>query len=215
MAWGVSDRESARKSSSLGHLTNGMRFLPIVLSTMEKTLKNPAAAHRRSRRGNTLVELALVLTPMFALLLSIVEVSLPIFKKSTFVAAVREGCRYGITYQTTYNGTSYGSQTAAIQAVVLANSMGFLTNTSDIQVSYFLSTSPYTNVTAGGSGVVPNNDGNILQVSIAGYTHNWIDPINWFYSGRSFSVTQGSLAIVALSADRLETLPVGSTRPSP
>jgi len=152
---------------------------------------------------------------MFALLLSIVEVSLPIFKKSTFVAAVREGCRLGITYQTTYNGTSYTSQTAAIQAVVLANSMGFLTDTTDVHVNYFLSTSPFTDVTAGGSGVVPNNDGNIVQVSITGYTHNWIDPINWFYSGQSFSVTQGSLPIVALSADRLETLPVGSTRPSP
>ena len=162
-----------------------------------------------------MVELALVITPMFALLLSIVEVSLPIFKKSTFVDAVREGCRYGITYQTTYNGTSYSSMTAAIQAVVLANSMGFLTNTNDIQVNYFLSTSPYTNVTAGGSGITPNADGNILQVSITGYTHNWIDPINWFYGGHSFSVTQGSLPIVALSADRLETLPVGSTRPSP
>jgi len=40
--------------------------------------------------------------------------SLPIFKKSTFQAAVREGVRYGITYQTTYNGTSYASQTAAV-----------------------------------------------------------------------------------------------------
>ncbi len=161
------------------------------------------------------MELALVITPMFALLLAIVEVSLPIFKKSTFVAAVREGCRFGITYQTSYNGTNYSSMTAAIQAVVLRNSMGFLSDTSDIHVNYFLSSSPFTDVTAGGSGIVPNNDGNIIQVSITGYTHNWIDPINWGYSGRTFSVTQGSLPIVAMSADRLESLPVGSTRPSP
>jgi len=181
---------------------------------MEKTLSNPAARRKR-QTGNTLVELALVLTPMFALLLAIVEVSLPIFKKSTFVDAVREGCRYGITYQTSYNGTSYTSQTAAIQAVVIANSMGFLTNSNDIHVNYFLSSSPFTNVTSGGTGIIPNNDGNIIQVSITGYTHTWIDPINWFYAGKSFSVTQGSLPIVAVSADRLETLPIGSTRPSP
>ena len=172
------------------------------------------ASRRKRQSGNTLVELALVLVPMFALLLAIVEVSLPIFKKSTFVDAVREGCRFGITYQLTYNTTTYSSQTAAIQAVVVANSMGFLTNSSDVHVNYFLSTSPYTDVTSGGTGVA-NADGNIIQVSISGYTHTWIDPINWFYSGKSFSVTQGSLPIVALSADRLETLPVGTTRPTP
>lgn len=152
---------------------------------------------------------------MFALLLAIIEVSLPIFKKSTFVAAVREGCRFGITYQTTYNGTTYSSQSNAVKAVVLANSMGFLSDTSLVHVNYYLSSSPFTDVTAGGAGIVPNNDGNIIQVSITGYTHSWIDPINWAYSGKNFSVTKGSLPIVAVSADRLESLPVGSTRPTP
>lgn len=178
-------------------------------------MSNRAAQRRKRRGGNALVEFALVLTPMFALLLAIVEVSLPIFKKSTFVAAVREGCRFGITYQTTYNGQTYSSQATAIKQVVLANSMGFLTDTSLIHVNYYLSTSPFTDVTAGGAGIVANNDGNILQVSISGYTHNWIDPINWIYGGKTFSVTRGSLPIVAVSADRLETLPPGSTRPSP
>lgn len=37
-----------------------------------------------------MLELALILTPMFALLLAIVELSLPIYKKSTFTSAVRE-----------------------------------------------------------------------------------------------------------------------------
>jgi Flp pilus assembly protein TadG len=163
-----------------------------------------------------MVEFALVLTPMFALLLSIVEVSLPIFKKSTFLAGVREGCRFGITYQTSYNGTSYSSMTSAIQAVVQANTLGFLagSNSSDIHVNYYQSVSPYSDVTSSGTGVA-NADGNIIQVSISGYTHNWIDPINWFYAGHSFSVTQGSLPIIAVSADRLETLPVGTTRPTP
>ena len=185
---------------------------------MERTLQKHAThARRRGRRGNTLVELALVLTPMFALLMAIVEVSLPIFKKSTFLSAVREGCRFGITYQTTYNGTSYASQTAAIKAVVQANAMGFLAGTTGanlINVNYYLSNSPFTDVTTSGTGVA-NADGNIIQVSVTGYTHNWIDPINWFYGGHSFSVTQGSLPIIAVSADRLETLPVGTTRPSP
>src|ERR1700680_1720380 len=95
-----------------------------------------ATRRRKKQSGNTIVELALVLTPMMALLLAIVELSLPIFKKSTFVAAVREGCRYGITYQTSYAGTNYASQTAAIKAVVQTNSMGFLAGTAGANMIY-------------------------------------------------------------------------------
>jgi Flp pilus assembly protein TadG len=168
---------------------------------------------RRARQGgNTLLEMALVITPFFALTLSIVELSLPIFLKSTFVDAAREGCRYGITFQTTYNGTSYSSQTAAITAVVEANSMGFLnsSNASDISVQYYNS-STFAQVTGTGA----NADGNIVVVSISGYTHNWIAPIQWFYGANTFSVTGNPLTISASSADRLETLPVGATRPAP
>ena len=169
---------------------------------------------RRSVRqtGNTLLEMALVMTPFFALTLSIIELSVPIFLKSTFVDAVREGCRYGITFQTTYNGTTYTSQTAAITAVVEANSMGFLnsSNANLISVAYYNSTT-FAQVTGSGA----NADGNILIVSLAGYTYNWINPINWFYGSNHFSVTGSPLTLTASSADRLETLPVGSTRPSP
>jgi Flp pilus assembly protein TadG len=169
---------------------------------------------RRARQsGNTLLEMALVLTPFFALTLSIVELSLPIFLKSTFVDAAREGCRYGITYQTTYNGTTYSSQTAAITAVVEANSMGFINSSnasSVVSVAYYNSTT-FTQVTGSGA----NAAGNILVVSINGYTHQWIDPIMWFYGSTTFSVTGTPLTISAWSADRLETLPVGTTPPTP
>ena len=104
------------------------------------------------------------MTPFLALLLAIVELSLPIFKKSLFTAAVREGCRYGITFQTTYQGTTYGTQTRAIQAVVQSNTMGFLTGTtglSQIKVQYFLPVSPFTEVTGTPTA---NRDGNVLQV---------------------------------------------------
>jgi Flp pilus assembly protein TadG len=162
-----------------------------------------------------MLELALILTPMFALLLSIVELSMPIFKKSTFQAAVREGVRYGITYQTTYNGTSYTSQTAAIKAVVQTNAMGFLSGTTganQIYVKYYLPVSPFTDVTGTGTA---NRDGNILEVSVQGYTNPWIAPIAWFYGATTFQVTGTTLNIAASSADRLESLPAGSTRPTP
>jgi Flp pilus assembly protein TadG len=170
---------------------------------------------RAAQRGNTMLELALILTPMFALLLAIVELAMPIFKKSTFQDAVREGVRYGITYQTTYNGTTYSSQTAAIKAVVQYNSMGFLAGTSganQIYVKYYSPVSPFTDVTSSSSA---NADGNIIEVSVQGYTNSWIDPIAWSYGRTSFQVTGTPLTVAASSADRLETLPVGSTRPSP
>lgn len=152
---------------------------------------------------------------MFALLLGIFELSLPIFKKSMFSAAVREGCRYAITYQTTYNGTNYTSQTAAIKAVVQNHTMGFLSGTTGanlIKVKYYLPTSPFTEVT-GQTGA--NRDGNVIEVSVQNYTHNWIAPIAWFYGAQMFQVTSNPLTIAASSADRLETLPVGSARPTP
>jgi Flp pilus assembly protein TadG len=169
---------------------------------------------RRTRQaGNSFLEMALVITPFFALTLSIIELSLPIFEKSTFTDAVREGCRYGITFQTAYNGTNYTSQTAAITAVVENNSMGFInsSNANLVSVQYYDSTS-FANVTGTSSA---NADGNILVVSISGFTHNWINPINWVSGGTTFSVTSNPLTISATSADRLETLPVGATRPSP
>jgi Flp pilus assembly protein TadG len=167
---------------------------------------------RAGQRGNTLVEMALVMVPFFALTLSIIELSLPIFLKSTFVDAAREGCRYGITFQTTYNGTSYGSQTAAITAVVEANSSGFLnsSNANLITVTYYNS-STFAQVTGSGA----NADGNLVMVSVSGYSYNWINPINWFYGSTNFSITGSPLTLSASSMDRLETLPVGASRPSP
>lgn len=150
------------------------------------------------------------MTPFLALALTTIELSLPIFKKSTFESAVREGCRFGITYQTTYNGTTYGSQTLAIKAVVQGNSMGFLTDASLIHVDYYDSVS-FVKVT-GAAGA--NSDGNILQVSVSGYTHSWIAPVKWFWGSTNFQINPASLTIAASSADRLESLPPGIARPA-
>ena len=157
--------------------------------------------------------MALVMTPFFALTLSIIELSVPIFLKCTFVDAVREGARYGVTFQTSYNSTSYSSQTNAIKAVVEANSMGFLntSNASLITVQYLNSANNFAVVTGTGA----NADGNVVVVSVSGYTWNWINPINWFYGATRFSVTSSPLTISASTADRLETLPIGATRPTP
>jgi Flp pilus assembly protein TadG len=158
-----------------------------------------------------LIEFALVMTPFFALSLTTIELALPIFKKSTFESAVREGCRFGITYQVTFHGTTYGTQTDAIKAVVQGNSMGFLGDPSVINVDYYNSAT-FAKVT-GQPGA--NGDGNILQVSITGYTHNWIAPVRWFWGPATFQINPAPLTIAAVSADRMESLPPGNTRPSP
>jgi Flp pilus assembly protein TadG len=159
----------------------------------------------RRERGDTFIELALVLLPLMALMLAIIDFSMPIFLKSTFSAAVREGCRFGITYNLTFNGTTYTSQTAAIKAVVQNYSMGFLSGTGGanyIAVKYYSPVSPYGELT-GQAGA--NNGGNILEVSVNNYSFTPIAPI--WRSGNPFSIS-------AISSDRLETLPAGTTPPA-
>ena len=158
----------------------------------------------RRERGAAMVELALVLLPLMAMMMAIVDFSLPIFLRSTFTAAVREGCRYGITYNLTYNGTTYPSQTAAITAVVQGNSMGFLSGASGaslIHVNYYSPVSPFGQVTGTGA----NTAGNIVEVTVQGFTWVSIAPI-WR--------TNTPLSISAISADRLESLPSGQALPA-
>jgi Flp pilus assembly protein TadG len=166
----------------------------------------PTVAVRNRRRGAVIVELSFTLVPFLAMMFAIAEFAMPIFLHSTFNAAVREGVRFGVTYNTSYNGTSYSSQTAAIQAVVQANSLGFLqgsTGLSQILVKYYLPVSPYGQVTGAGA----NANGNILEVSISGF--NWLSmaPVGRYLAP--------AISVGAISSDRMESLPLGATRPTP
>jgi len=159
------------------------------------------AVRRRSEAGNSVLEITFVLLPLLALTFAIFDFAMPIFMKSMFESAVREGCRFGITYQMTWGGTTYSTQTSAIQAVVKSYSLGLL-STSNISVQYYSPNSPYSQLTGTGS----NSPGNILQVSVTGYSWTPIAPI--WRSGSALSIT-------AVSADRLEGLPAGTSPPSP
>lgn len=166
----------------------------------------PTRQPRRSnsRRGSSLVEGALVLLPFMALMLGIIDFAMPIFLQSLFANAVREGVRYAVTHQTTFNGTSYSTQSAAIKAVVQSNSLGFLTGTSAsaVQVKYFASMSPFGERTGTGA----NKSGNIVEVSVNGFNWTWIAPI-WR--------TSSPLSISVSSSDRLEPIAGGGTLPTP
>ena len=164
--------------------------------------KIPVSGERRRRRrgGNLLLEFGLVFTPLMAMMMAIVDYSMPVFLRATFVHAVREGVRYGITYQT----MTGMSQTDSVKEVVKSNSMGFLsgaTGPNYIQVKYY---SPTTFAEVVGTGA--NSGGNIIEVSVNNYMWNQMLPI-W----RSAS----PLAINAISSDRLETLPRSTPLPTP
>ena len=135
-----------------------------------------------------------------ALLMAIFDFSVPIFLRSLFCHAVREGARYGITYRVQPGMT----HSQSMKAVVQRNAAGFLNGTDGlnrIQVKFY---SPTTFAEVVGPDA--NEGGNIVEVSVTGYQWTWVAPI-W----RSV----GYINLSARSADRLESLPRGVARPAP
>jgi hypothetical protein len=147
-----------------------------------------------------MVEVAFTLIPFLALSFAIVDFSFPIFLRSTFVHAVREGARYGITYNT-LTGMSHKE---SIKEIVFRQAGGFLSRTThadNVQVRYF---NPVTFVEESGAG--SNARGNIVEVSI--------EDFEWGYMLRLWR-TGNPLLITARSSDRLESPPNGVALPPP
>lgn len=148
------------------------------------------------RKGNMILETTLVLVPLLALIFAIIDFGMVVFLKSTFQHAVREGVRYGVTYQT-MQGMGHD---ASIKSVVQYNSMGFLAgdeNLEKIKIRYYL---PDTLVET------PfNNPGNLLEVSVEGYRWGWIAAL--MRSGTP-------LMLNAYASDRMEGLPSGTSLPA-
>lgn len=176
---------------------------------------------KRRRRGHVAAEMALGFLPLFALFVGILDFSFSIFIQSTFQAATRAAVRLGITYNMTFNGTPYSSQTDVMEAVAQANTFGFLSSgltlsdgtaaNTKMQVNYYfpdnLSTPatasqlPYTTSTTP-SYVISNlnQSGNVVEVRVNGYPWNWLVPLPSFMPGKSINISAGSL-------DILESLP--------
>lgn len=158
---------------------------------------------RSGRRGNALLEMAIVAVPLFGLLFSIVDFGLAIFIRTTLQHSVREGVRYAVTY-----GTSGGKcQDASITEKVQQSAMGFLAGTdgaSKIKVRYFSvdENNPGTfSEFPAGSG---NSPGNIVEVAVEGYQYKWLAPIYW---------SAAPLNIAVRSSDRMEGLGAGVSPP--
>lgn len=163
------------------------------------SISNHGGPRTSHRRGATLVEVTLTLLPLMALMLGIIDLAMPMFIKSTFTNAVREGVRYGITYRTISGKT----HSESIKTVVQESSLGFLSGSdglSKIHVKF------YTPAGVEVTGADRNAGGNIVEVTITGYQWGWIAPL-W----RDAT----PLTVNAASSNRLEVLPRSVTPPSP
>lgn len=134
---------------------------------------------RITSSGSQWVELAFVLLPFFALLTGFFDVSFALFSWATLQNAVREGCRYAITFQTApptgATWTCNGHQDNCIENDVAFNSMGLVTQAGGlINVNYYAEATPTTAIASPG-GNVP---GNIVIVSVNAYPLNWLIPLS-------------------------------------
>ena len=153
------------------------------------------AKYGPGRNGNTLVEVSLILVPLFGLLFGILDFGFATFLRSTMQHAVREGARYAVTYQT----QAGMCQDASIKSIVQTASMGFVpSGSSYVQVRYFNPTT-FGEITTGG-----NSPGNIVEISIENYKYSWLAPIFW---------SSTPLWINVRSSDRMEGLPGGMQPP--
>lgn len=186
-----------------------------------------ARTTRRLRRqnGHVAMEMAFAFLPLLALILGILDFSMVIFIQGAFQNATREAVRFGITYNLTYDGTPYGSQTAAMKAVVQNNVFGFLSGTltdgttgdSHIQVNYYTPDDLSTPAQVAGlpktvNGTVIsvlNQSGNVVEVKILAYPWNWMVPLPNFMPGKGMTLASSSL-------DAMQGLPIGTfTYPTP
>lgn len=161
----------------------------------------------RRRSGNTIIEMVFTIMPTFALIFGFVDFGLLMWRWSTLQNAVREGCRYAITYQT----LSGQGQNASIEAQVQTYAMGIVTTTDSPQhifVKYFSPTAP-TTVLAGTSG--NNVPGNLVQVSVQNVSWAWLAPISGsFGAGVPYFRSTTPITLAIYSSDILGGYPAGT-----
>jgi Flp pilus assembly protein TadG len=183
------------------------------------------ARRGHGERGNSVLEGALVFLPFFALIFGIADFSMALFITGAFQQAAHDAAQFATTYNLTYNGTTYGSQTAAAKAIMYSESFGFINATNDaanhyVQVNYYfpndLST-PATCATGcdhtwtdsnGNTFTVnyENQPGDVVEVRVVGFPWNWMAPLPGLMPGKSISL--GAEAV-----DILQGLPTNMSAP--
>jgi Flp pilus assembly protein TadG len=130
-----------------------------------------------------MLELALFILPTLGMLFAFIDIGLLLFTWITLQNAVREGCRYAITYQTDSSGT----QIQSIKDAVANAAMGLVSSSANVNTGsatpyvrvYFYTpptTSSATETLVTGTG--SNASGNIVQVSIQNYPYTFLAPLS-------------------------------------
>jgi Flp pilus assembly protein TadG len=137
------------------------------------TQKRPVSTRRRrSSSGNTIIETVFTILPTFALICAFADFGLVIFRWSTMQNAIREGCRYAITFQT----TTGSGQDASIKAVVEQYAFGLVKANDSPQhifVNYYAPSDLNTAIATGG-----NVPGNLVEVSVQNISWPWLAPLS-------------------------------------
>jgi Flp pilus assembly protein TadG len=121
---------------------------------------------RKSQRGAELVEVALIIVPLFGMVFLLLDLSMVVFLRATYQHAVREGVRYGITGA---NDTG-PCQDDSIKAVVKRSALGFLNSTANSSKIHVHFTSPVN------GAQTDNGPGNIIEVSVEAYQFSPLAP---------------------------------------
>jgi hypothetical protein len=200
----------AARQDAITELRNAQRFLTPRLRNTKVFLYRADKAfvvtpYFGRRKGAEVLEFTLVLLPMLALTLVLLDTAWAIYAKSTLQYAVRIGVRTGATI-TAAQTPSGVCLTDVVKDTVQQNAFGLLQGTSSrglIKVNYFEppaanSTGPVVDVS---SQIDGNTPGNIMQVSVQNYSLIPLLPriFNW-----NEAVDNNPLAINVFSADRIE-----------
>jgi Flp pilus assembly protein TadG len=130
-------------------------------------------SRREGQRGAELLEVTLIIVPLFGLMFLLLDLAMVIFERSTFQEAVREGVRYAITGQNTTGPCVDDS----IKAVAQKYALGFLRNTGTPPTYSGPSATLHVHWINPVTGAVANNAaGNIIEVSVEGYVYGPMAP---------------------------------------
>jgi len=190
-------------------MINHVSAKPAKLKDLARSSHQKRTSPRdRRRAGNVMLEMVFTILPTFALIFAFVDFGLFLFRWSTLQNAVREGCRYAITFQ-----TSGGlGQDASIQQVVQQNSMGLLATADtqgQIKVNYYAPNNLTAPIPAASGGNIP---GNLVEVSVQGVSWAQLAPLSGTFIGSSPVLrSTNPIQLNVYSSDILGGYPAGLT----
>jgi hypothetical protein len=160
-------------------------------SIREPVMRGPTNTNSSRRRGSALVEGALTLLPLLAIMYAVLDLSLALFVRNAAQFAVCQGVRYAITSQTLPGK----GQDDSIKTVVQGYTLGFLDYLSAdhvgknrISITYY---NPITLAAVSGAG--SNAGGNIVVVSASGLSWVWMLPLLHAKAPLQFSVSSAAI----------------------